>query len=193
MARPLVVIFARAPRYGAVKTRLARDIGAGETLRFYRRTLATLMRRLESDGRFDIVLAVTPDHVRSGWPPVKRIVAQGPGDLGRRMVRALRAAGARQAVVIGSDIPDITAAHVCSAFASLGRAPFVIGPASDGGYWLIGARDPLRMRDSVLDGVRWSGAHTLRDTADRLGDVAVLDTVLEDIDDGATYRRFMSR
>ena len=193
MARPLVIIFARAPRYGAVKTRLARDIGAGETLRFYRRTLSNLVRQLNGDGRFDVALAVTPDHLHTGWPQVKRILAQGHGDLGRRMVRALRAAGARRAVVIGSDIPDIAAAHVCSALAALGRAPFVLGPASDGGYWLIGARHPLRMRDGVLDGVRWSGAHTLQDTAGRLGDVAILDAVLDDIDDGAAYRRVRLR
>ncbi|NOT42046.1 MAG: glycosyltransferase [Alphaproteobacteria bacterium] len=192
MAKPLVVIFARAPRYGAVKTRLARDIGASETLRFYRKVLGDLVRRLRRDGRFGIELAVTPDRVRDGWPPV-RVIAQGPGDLGRRMVRALRGAGVRPTVVIGSDIPDITTAHVASAFAALGRAPFVLGPARDGGYWLIGARHPQQMRASVLDGVRWSGAHTMRDTADRLGDVAVLDTVLDDIDDGAAYRRYLSR
>ncbi|MFM9863921.1 MAG: TIGR04282 family arsenosugar biosynthesis glycosyltransferase [Micropepsaceae bacterium] len=192
MAKPLVVIFARAPRYGAIKTRLARDIGAGETLRFYRKALGDLVQRLQRDVRFDVELAVTPDYVRDCWPTI-RVIAQGRGDLGRRMVRALRGAGSRPAIVIGSDIPEIAAAHVASAFRALGKAPFVLGPAHDGGYWLIGARHPHRMRASVLDGVRWSGAHTMQDTIDRLGEVAVLNSVLEDIDDGAAYRRYQSR
>lgn len=192
MAKPLVVIFARSPRYGAVKTRLARDIGAVETLRFYRFMLCALVRRLQGDARFDLVVAATPDHVRDGWPPAS-IVAQGNGDIGRRMVRALRAAGARPAVVIGSDIPDITAAHLARAFCALGRAPFVLGAARDGGYWLIGARHPQQLPSDVLDGVRWSSAYTMQDSIDRLGDVAVLDTVLDDIDDGAAYRRHLSR
>jgi rSAM/selenodomain-associated transferase 1 len=193
MAKPLVVIFARAPRYGAVKTRLAREIGADEALRFYRRTLHDVVQRLARDRLFDLVLAVTPDRVREGLPAGFRVMDQGRGDLGRRMVRAMHRAGARPAVVIGSDIPAITAAHVRAAFAELGRAPTVLGPAQDGGYWLIGARHPARLRAGALDGVRWSSPHTLGDTIAKLGDVAVLDTVLDDIDDGAAYLRHRSR
>jgi len=193
MAKPLVVIFARAPRYGAVKTRLAREIGAGETLRFYRHALANLVRRMARDAHFDVVLATTPDGVHDGWPRSVRRTVQGSGDLGRRMVRALRTAGARPAVVIGSDIPDITLAHVRSAFAALGRAPFVLGPASDGGYWLIGARHPQRLRGGALDGVRWSSPFAMNDSVALLGQAVVLSTLLEDVDDGAAYRRFRSR
>ncbi len=193
MAKPLVIIFARAPRYGASKTRLAREIGAGEALRFYRSTLNGVVRRLARDGRFDVVLAVTPDGVREGWPMGLSLIKQGGGDLGRRMVCALRQAGTRPAVVIGSDIPDVTSAHVQAAFAALGQAPTVLGPARDGGYWLIGARHPLGLARGVLDGVRWSSPHTMWDTVERLGDVAVLDMPLDDVDDGAAYRRFMSK
>lgn len=193
MARPVVVIFARAPRYGAVKTRLARDIGAGETLRFYRQTLDRIVRRLCRDARFDVVLAVTPDHVSAGLPigPVR--VGQGRGDLGLRMVRALRRAGSRPAVVIGSDIPDASPAHIAAAFALLGQKPFVLGPARDGGYWLIGARHPSLMRADMLAGVRWSHPNTMRDTVAKLGEVALLSDVLDDVDDGAAYRRLGAR
>lgn len=193
MAKPLVIIFAKVPRYGAVKTRLARDIGAGEALRFYRQTLAAVVRRMTDDARFETVMALTPDHLCNGYGAGVRLAPQGGGDLGRRMVRALRAAGNRPAIVIGSDIPDVTSAHAAVAFAALGRAPFVLGPAADGGYWLIGARHPSRLCTKVLDGVRWSSPHTLQDTIERLGDVAVLDAVLHDVDDGAAYRRFTSR
>ena len=108
-------------------------------------------------------------------------------------MRALRNAGTRPAVVIGSDIPDITADHVMAAFAALGRRPFVLGPARDGGYWLIGARHPARLREDVLDGVRWSAPATMQDTIDRLIEVAVLPFVLDDVDDGGAYRRMSAR
>jgi hypothetical protein len=195
MAKPLVVIFARAPRYGAVKTRLARDIGAGETIRFYRNTMARLVRRLRADPRFETVLAVTPDAARDGrfWPGGVRVSGQGDGDLGRRMMRALRRAGARPAVVVGSDIPGIEPFHLREAFAALGARSIVLGPARDGGYWLIGARHPQRLRAAALDGVRWSSAHAMGDTIARLGAVALLDLVLDDVDDGGSYRRATRR
>jgi glycosyltransferase A (GT-A) superfamily protein (DUF2064 family) len=105
------------------------------------------------------------------------------------MLGALRAAGARPTVVVGSDIPGLLPRHVAAAFRALGTASYVLGPARDGGYWLIGARHPARARRTALDGVRWSSAETLADTAARLRDVAVLDTVLDDVDDGTGYRR----
>jgi rSAM/selenodomain-associated transferase 1 len=193
MAKPLVVIFARAPRYGAVKTRLARDIGAGEALRFYKRTLDRVVRLVRADARFDIALAHTPDHERDGLPLGIRLIGQGPGDLGQRMVRALRSAGNRPAVVIGSDIPDVSAAHIRDAFALLGRKPFALGPVRDGGYWLIGAKHPLRMPLNILAGVRWSSASAMQDTIERLQDVARVDDMLDDVDDGAAYRRHKPR
>jgi rSAM/selenodomain-associated transferase 1 len=193
MARPLVVVFARSPRYGAVKTRLAREIGNAETLRFYRNTLARLVRATARDRRFDTVLSVTPDSAMSGhWPRGVRVVPQGSGDLGRRMIRALRSAGCRPAIVIGSDIPALSPAHIVLAFRALGRAPAVLGPARDGGYWLIGARHPPKLRSDVLDGVRWSSASALSDSAARLGDVTVLDIMLDDVDSGEAYRAFRS-
>lgn len=191
MAKPLVVIFARRPRYGAVKTRLARDIGCAETLRFYRNVLARLTRCMARDARFETVLAVTPDAAALDPAMTRfgvRVVGQGRGDLGTRMIRALRSAGARRAVVIGSDIPALSPGHVAQALRVLAQVPTVLGPARDGGYWLIGARHPLQLQSRVLDGVRWSSAHTLDDTALRLGEVGVLDTVLDDVDDGTGYR-----
>ena len=196
MVRPLVIVFARAPRYGAVKTRLARDIGAAETLRFYRGALGGLIWRLSRDARWDVALCVTPDAAsrESGlWPSGVARSTQGTGDLGRRMIRALRGAGNRPAVVIGSDIPDIGPQHVAAALKALGAAPFVFGPARDGGYWLIGARHPARLRKTVLDGVRWSNVSTLDDSLQRLAGAKVLPIVLDDIDDGAAFDAFRAR
>ena len=196
MAKARVIVFARAPRYGAVKSRLAHDIGAAETLRFYRPALAGLIRRLRRDPRWDTSLCVTPNsaNLEGGmWPGQVARTTQGGGDLGRRMIRALRAAGMRPAIVIGSDIPEIEPAHIAVAVRALGASPFVLGPARDGGYWLIGARHPEGLRETLLDGVRWSSAFTLEDSLRRLAGAYVLPSVLDDIDDGAAFDAYRAR
>jgi uncharacterized protein len=197
MDRQLVIVFAKAPRYGAVKSRLAKDIGAGEALRFHKTTLAGLLRTVGRDPRWQTTIALTPDravHERTvDWP---RRSVQGVGDLGMRMVRALREIGAhRPTLIIGSDIPDITPARISAAFRALGRAPYVLGAATDGGYWLIGARHPERLRARALDNIRWSTSHARADTIARLGaaSVAMLPFELEDIDDAPAYHRWRER
>ena len=95
-------------------------------------------------------------------------------------------------VIVGSDIPGIRPAHVARAFRALGRADWVVGPAEDGGYWLIGARRRPSYRDPFA-GVRWSSEHTLADTVANLtgARIAFLE-VLSDIDTGADLVRHRS-
>jgi hypothetical protein len=181
--RGLLVLFARAPRLGAVKRRLAREAGNAAALRFHRAMLASLARRLGRDRRWRTVLAVTPDRARF---PAWRLprVSQGRGDLGERMARAL-ARDRRRAVLVGSDIPGIRANDIAAAFRALdGRADAVFGPAEDGGYWLVGL-GPRRPRDPFR-GVRWSGPHALADTvANCRGRRVALLRRLRDVDDAA--------
>ncbi len=181
--RGLLVLFARAPRLGTVKRRLAREVGDAAALRFHRAMLASLARRLGRDRRWRTVLAVTPDRARF---PAWRLprVSQGRGDLGERMARAL-ARDRRRAVLVGSDIPGIRANDIAAAFRALdGRADAVFGPAEDGGYWLVGL-GPRRPRDPFR-GVRWSGPHALADTvANCRGRRVALLRRLRDVDDAA--------
>ena len=160
--KDIAIVFARAPRLGTVKRRLARDIGARAALRFHRRTLFRLLRALASDRRFDTVLALTPDSARLWLPARVGRIAQGHGDLGRRMDRAFRRYPRRRAAIIGSDIPAAGAADLAAAFRALGRAQAVFGPATDGGYWLVGM-GPRRPAHPFA-AVRWSTVHALADT-----------------------------
>jgi rSAM/selenodomain-associated transferase 1 len=193
MTRTLIV-FARAPRLGQVKRRLSTGIGASAALAFYRRTLATLLRRVASDPRWRTVLAVTPDRAAGAarvWPLKLPRVRQGRGDLGVRMARSL--GSVRGSVcIVGADIPDLDASHVWRAFRALAAAEFVFGPAEDGGYWLIGARAPLPYAPFAR--VRWSTAHALADTRANLKRrrVALVDR-LADVDDADAYRARTSR
>jgi hypothetical protein len=187
--RDTLVVFARAPRLGAVKRRLARGIGAMATLRFYRGQLAALLRAVGRDRRWRTLIAATPDRARARWPLRLPVLPQGGGDLGQRMGRAV--GRGRRVVIIGSDIPGIGAADVAAAFRALGRAQAVFGPAEDGGYWLVGVgpRRPPR----PFAAVRWSTEHALADTrANFAGRPVALLRRLRDVDtaeDLAALRR----
>ena len=188
-----MVVFARAPRLGTVKRRLARDVGRIEALRFHRSATEALLRRLGADPRWTTWLAVTPDHAaatgRGLWRSATRLIPQGPGDLGRRMGRALEQLPPGPVVIVGADIPGIRPRHLAQAFGLLDRRDWVIGPAEDGGYWLIGARRRPVLRVS-FDRVRWGGPHALADTLDNLAgqSVGFLET-LADVDSGADLMR----
>jgi rSAM/selenodomain-associated transferase 1 len=191
-----LVIFAKAPSLGRVKSRLARGIGMGPALAFYRCALANLLRRVAADARWRTTLAVTPDRsavAARRWPARVRRRRQGAGDLGDRMARVLRRWPRGSVVVIGADIPEITVAHVERAFRALGSADVVFGPARDGGYWLIGAKGAGRAI-AMFRGVRWSTPHALADTRANLkGRDALLADVLDDVDDDRSYRAFLGR
>lgn len=183
---------AKAPRIGVGKTRLAADLGRAEAWRINRALQAHTLR-VACDHRWRTLLCVTPDSaVREGfsvWPSGLPRIAQGHGDLGARLARAL--AGRRRVAIIGTDCPSLTRAHLAEAFTALKRRPFALGPAHDGGFWLLAARSG-RAAARAMDGVRWSSAHAAADVLRHLGaaNVALLPT-LHDIDvaaDWAAYR-----
>ena len=190
-----LILFVKAPVLGHVKTRLARDIGWPQATALYRRLTGRLMRLVVVDRRWRTALAITPDHaIAAGfWPRRMRRIAQGGGDLGSRMRRALAGAPG-PAVIVGSDIPGIDRRHIAAAFERLHSHDMVIGPALDGGYWLVGVRHPAWAR-RLFYGVRWSTAHTLADTLKGLPAstrVAYL-PVLRDIDEAADLAALSAR
>ncbi|MFQ5784029.1 MAG: TIGR04282 family arsenosugar biosynthesis glycosyltransferase [Alphaproteobacteria bacterium] len=188
-----LVVFVKAPRLGAVKTRLARDIGALAAWRFYRETTARTIRRLGHDPRWRFYIAVAPDRfARRGrfWPSRLARRAQGSGDLGARMERVMRDLPPGAVVIVGSDIPELSAPRVAGAFRALESHDAVFGPAPDGGYWLVGASRRGRRR-YFFHRVRWSTCHALADTLANLGPgtrIALLEQ-LADIDTGADLVR----
>jgi rSAM/selenodomain-associated transferase 1 len=194
--RAQLILFVRAPRLGGGKRRLARDIGAVRALRFERLMLARLIRRLGGDRRWRLRLAVTPDWTvrRARYFFGVGAAGQGPGDLGMRMRRALAQAPPGPVVLVGADIPALQARHIAAAFRLLGRRDLVFGPAADGGFWLVGARRRPRL-PPLFARVRWSSPDALADTIAGLprGVSAGFAETLDDVDDGAAYRRLRGR
>lgn len=191
MAEPCgtLVIMVKAPMAGRVKTRLARAVGPIEALRFTRAATARLIRRVGRDPRWRTVLAVTPDRAAGArfWPDDVARREQGGGDLGARMQRMADKTPRGPVVIVGSDIPAISRAHVAAAFRALKSHEVVFGPAEDGGYWLVGLRRRPRAQ-SIFGGVRWSSRHALADTLSNVrGETAFLER-LSDVDDERGFR-----
>ncbi len=176
---------AKEPRAGRVKTRLAGEIGVVPAAAFYRTTATAVIARLASDRRWRTTLALAPDTAIASpvWPQCRSRIAQGAGDIGKRMLRALAAMPPGPAVLIGTDIPAIKPAHIASAFRALADHDVVFGPAADGGFWLVGLAR-RRPPGNIFANVRWSHAATLSDVLANLAPgCAALINCLHDIDD----------
>jgi rSAM/selenodomain-associated transferase 1 len=188
-----LVIFARRPTIGVGKRRLAAAIGDVEALRFQRGAIDGLLLSLAGAPRWRTTVAVSPDRPAAWLRGRAAATPQGAGDLGRKLVRVSRRFPVGRLVIIGSDTPTVKRADIAAAFNALRSHDAVLGPARDGGYWLIGlrrsARGPL-----PFDGIRWSSPDTLADTLARLQGlrVATLRTQ-EDIDDEASLKRLRAR
>lgn len=184
---------AKQPKAGAAKRRLARGIGNVRAVRFYRTVLGHTLLRLGSDPRWRTYLAVSPDSAldENCWPGASRIVRlqQGHGDLGARMQRLFDAMPPGPVVVVGSDIPAMSRAHIADAFGKLGRADAVFGPARDGGYWLVGLkRSPRRL--TPFENVPWSTLDALSATCANLkGRKIALAATLTDVDTAEDWYR----
>jgi len=188
-----LLVFLKAPRPGQVKTRLAADIGADEAARVYRglaeRVLAqTSPERADSYQRVLFFAPADAQAEIAAWLPGETLVAQDPGDLGRRMEAAFALAfarGATRAALIGTDVPRLSRVHVEEALNALDRCPVVLGPATDGGYYLVGLRQP---QPDLFRDVAW-GTSSVRETtlhrAAALGLAVHLLPPLRDVDTAA--------
>lgn len=183
--KPRLIMMLKEPVPGRVKTRLGRDIGMVRAATWFRHNALRAIRRLD-DPRWDLVLAVSPDHaglMSRVWPHHLTRVPQGRGDLGVRMGRLLRSSVTPRTCIVGADIPHISKRHITGAFAALGSHQAVLGPSEDGGFWLVGLRHGAHAPSRLFSDVRWSTKFALRDTVASASslDWALLDT-LSDVD-----------
>ena len=186
MRRRHLIIFAKSPRLGRVKRRLAADIGTTEALRFYRRNLAATLRMLGRDPRWQCWLFL--DRGAGRWPRNLPRRLQARGDLGVRMETALRALPQGSVVLIGSDIPGVSRSDIRHAFRGLGGSDVVFGPAEDGGFWLVGLANS-RVAPDLFKDIRWSTEHALADCIGNLVRPPSFAAMKCDVDNGEAYDR----
>jgi len=166
-------VLAKAPDPGAVKTRLVPALGEGGAAvlaaRFARRTLDTATRAAVGP----VVLVCAPDTAHPFFEVCRRrhavaLSPQGDGDLGERMHRAFATAlsTSAAAILVGTDTPDLHADDLAEAACALrDGTDVVLGPAEDGGYWLIGLRNPIA---ALFDAMPWSTDDVLGITRSRI-------------------------
>ena len=161
--RVRLIIFAKAPVGGNVKTRLARDIGMAAATAWYRRAL-TRTQTMIAGAKLDHEIAAAPSAaaLRAASSAGGRFATQAPGDLGRRMEFAAKRAG-RPSLIFGVDIPALTPAILKTAREAVQRYDLVLGPARDGGFYLVGLKTPAHAF-RLYDKVRWSSEHAMADT-----------------------------
>jgi hypothetical protein len=187
----VLLVFMRHSQPGTVKTRIAADLGPEQAAALYTRMCSLVLEAVASWKRPGIrrIAVITPAEAvgevsavlprgLSAWPQID-------GDLGSRLAATFATAfagGARRVCAIGSDCIDISPALLDRAFDALGEREAVIGPAADGGYWLLGLSRPV---PHLFREIPWSSNRVLPLTLQRLADAgidAVRLPVLRDLD-----------
>ena len=177
MVSPKLSIFARLPVPGKVKTRLIPALGEEGAARLYARLLAQTVEVARESG-LDFELRVTGGEVAAFhalFGSDVAVVDQGEGDLGAKMARV-----EAPALLIGSDCPSVTAPLLRAAAGALEDRRVVLGPANDGGYYLIGFSEPVPY---LFDAMEWSTPSVLPETLRRLAERGMGPAVLPELAD----------
>lgn len=179
-----LILFVKNPVRGNVKTRLAASAGDEKALEIYRKLLdVTAGAALKTDAE---KLVCYSQHIdREDWFDEAFFdkSLQSGKDLGMRMLNAFKKQfeeGYKEIVLIGSDCPDISPDILNQAFIALGKTDCVIGPSSDGGYYLIGLR---RLIPRIFEQMTWSVNSVLEETIRRLNSLDVSYHLLPELND----------
>jgi rSAM/selenodomain-associated transferase 1 len=184
---PLLIVFAKAPLLGKVKSRLAADLGNEKTLWVYRQLVAKTERIIQQS-RLKSVLFYTggaPEDFDCYFKTLKKIPQSG-ADLGERMSAAFQwgfAQGHSKIIALGTDLWDLDQATLNEALHALDRADVVLGPAEDGGYYLLGLK---KFYPKVFLNKQWGGPNVLHDTLNDLEDKPI--ALLEEKSDIDFYK-----
>jgi rSAM/selenodomain-associated transferase 1 len=187
MSQRTLLVFLKRPDPGKVKTRLIPPLSAEDASRLYRVIAEEEVRRTAPrSGEYRRLFCYTPtDALESmqAWFPGEEWLAQSEGDLGARMAHAFGEAfarGAARVAIVGSDVPWISRTHVMEAFDALNDHDLVLGPARDGGYYLLAMS---RTQPELFEGVAWSTPTVLADTFQRASGLGLKGRVLETLSD----------
>ena len=177
MGNPRIVIFARFPRPGEVKTRLEPALGPEGAARVYRILLERTLEAARDSGLACEVRCTGSDRAMfaATFGDWFACAEQGDGDLGTRLARV-----DGPALVVGSDLPAISPELLRDAARALDDAPVVLGPASDGGYWLIGFRNTPRF---LFEDMAWSTDRVFAETLRRLRERGIEPALLPKLSD----------
>lgn len=189
-----IVVFLKAPRPGFVKTRLASSLGDAGACQAYIKLAHFFLNKLSSYP--DVELCFAPDDASLEIKPFIKssswiLKPQGQGDLGQRMSRAMQASlpDADGVLIFGTDCPYIETDDVDTAIEALKSSDVVLGPATDGGYWMIGLR---HHEPDLFKNIAWSTDQVLDQTRNRIQSLGLHCRELrelEDVDDFSSWQK----
>lgn len=168
--RRCLMIMVKEPVVGQVKTRLAAGVGATFALALYQAFVEDTIALARQVSDVDLALVYWPEHARPYFEAICSdglLLPQRGRDLGERLLSGFEqahAAGYERSVIVSSDSPSLPAAYLAQAFEQLEHAPVVLGPCDDGGYYLIGLREP---QPQLFRDITWSTEVVYRQTLDR--------------------------
>lgn len=171
MQKNLLIIFAKYPEPGKVKTRYQPDLTTEQSSQLYRAMVEDLVNNLSDNSLFDLQVYFWPPE-RSvdmqRWLSDQNIFLQIDGDLGAKMAHAVEQStlkGYQKSIIIGSDLPDIQPNLIEKAIHELESSDVVLGPTDDGGYYLIGMK---HWHPGLFDNVAWSTELTFQQTFENI-------------------------
>ncbi|WP_319780580.1 TIGR04282 family arsenosugar biosynthesis glycosyltransferase [Maridesulfovibrio sp.] len=167
-----VIIFIKFPEPGRVKTRIGRNIGNAAAAELYTAFVEDMLVNLDKAGLEPIITydPFQPPEKYKNWLGNRTYIPQQGNDLGERMHNALLAGfrlGYDSCLLTGSDLPDLKPESILQALKAIQKAPVCIGPAKDGGYYLIGFQKKY-LTDSIFTSMQWSTENVFQETISRL-------------------------
>ena len=188
-----IIFFVKYPEPGAVKTRLAEESTPEGAAEFYKVFVEDKLAELKDTTGGELIAFYTPETQKNGmseWLGTDyRFIAQKGAELGRRMENAFREVffmGFERVVLVGSDIPGLTPDVITMALDSLEPGKACIGPAEDGGYYLIGFHRKT-FAPKIFQNMEWSESDVCQRTFNRFADMDIEFTELDRLDDMDTF------
>ena len=190
MEKNLLIIFVKNAKLGKVKTRLAKTIGDEKALKIYNQLIGITQKATEQL-TVDKRVYFSEEKTGQKWMKTSKYVQKGVG-LGEKMQKAFKKAfkdGFEKIILIGSDLPEISAEIIQEGFDSLDKNEVVFGPAEDGGYYLVGMK---KSHTFIFENNPWSNPKLLETTLKELGKQDVCFSLLKTLNDIDTFEDFKS-
>lgn len=195
--KAILIIFAKQPIPGQVKTRLCPPLTHETAAALYLEALKETIERMHRDQSYDLAICFAGErHWFADAFPGIMLKAQQGSDLGERMAGALKSflnQGYQQALLIGSDAPDLPVGIIDQALTALDNVELVLGPAVDGGYYLVGE---TRHHPQLFENISWSSEQVLSETLARAKALSISFRQLaewEDLDDLGALQHYLQR
>lgn len=191
---PTLIIFAKYPEAGKVKSRLAKDIGPESAAALYKKMVEQVIDRTRpANGNYRQIICFDPSEkmkeFAAAWFPGCEMFPQFTGDLGQKMLAALGETLKKKqmALLIGTDCLEVDRALIAGAFERLCTHDLVLGPAKDGGYYLIGCK---KIYPELFSGIEWSTERVLSQTLKAANALKLSVSLLRELEDIDTVEQY---